>query len=440
MEKTIAAISTPHGTGGISVIRVSGKDALKIGEKIYHGKKSILEAPSHTILYGFSKDGEEIIDQCLFSVMRAPRTFTGEDTVEVSCHGGTVSTNRILEALLRAGATLAEPGEFTKRAFLNGKMDLSQAEAVADVIGAKTDTSLSVAVHQLGGNLSRKINAIREKLILLSADVDATADFPEEDIEEITDGTYFSTLQEIKGELEALNASAHTGRILREGVSCAIVGAPNVGKSSLLNRLVGEARAIVTSVAGTTRDVIEEYVNIGGIPVRLADTAGIRDAEDQVEKIGVEKSREYLEKAHFCLFVTDGEEREEDEEILALLEGKPFIRVYNKCDLSRKEGVLSVSAKTGEGMDELKEAIRALLLKEKPDPGKEMITNMRHREAAIRALEAVEGAISLYESGMEKNLSYIYLEKAISSLGEITGMSVSQEIVNEIFHRFCLGK
>lgn len=442
MEKTIAAIATPHGVGGISIIRVSGKDALPIAQKIYHGKKNIMDAPSHTILYGYAKDGEEIIDQCLFSVMKAPHTFTGEDTVEVNCHGGTVPTNRILEALLKSGASLAEPGEFTKRAFLNGKMDLSQAEAVADIISSKTTSSLSVAVHQLGGNLSKKINEIREKLIYLCAQLDAAADFPEEDIEEISDGEYFRSLQEIETELSDLEKTAHMGKILREGVSCAIVGAPNVGKSSIMNRLLGENRAIVTDIAGTTRDVIEEYVNIGGIPVRLADTAGIRDTEDQIEKIGVEKSRNQLEQADFCLYVIDGSRPETDQpELIALLQEKPYIKVVNKCDLLAEtvDGV-PVSAKTGKGMDDLKEAMRELLVKEAPNPGKEIITNMRHKEACIKALEAVRGAISLYQSGMEKNLSYIYLENAVSSLGEITGMSVSQEIVNQIFHRFCLGK
>ena len=442
MEKTIAAIATPHGVGGISIIRVSGKDALSIAQTIYHGKKSILNAPSHTILYGYAKDGEEIIDQCLFSVMRAPHTFTGEDTVEVNCHGGVVPTDRILEALLKNGASMAEPGEFTKRSFLNGKMDLSQAEAVADIIASKTDRSLSVAVHQLGGNLSKRINEIREKLIFLCAQLDAAADFPEEDIEEISDGAYFSSLQEIEKNLSDLNATAHMGKILREGVSCAIIGAPNVGKSSVMNRLLGENRAIVTEIAGTTRDVIEEYVNIDGIPVRLADTAGIRETEDTIEKIGVEKSRNQLEQADFCLYVVDGSRPETDQpELLALLHGKPYIKVINKCDLADeiKDGV-SVSAKTGEGMESLKTAMRELLIKENPDPGKEIITNMRHKEACIKALEAVRGAISLYESGMEKNLSYIYLENAISALGEITGMSVSQEIVDQIFHRFCLGK
>ena len=443
MEKTIAAIATPHGTGGISVIRVSGKEARKIVQKMYRGKKNIETAPTHTILYGFAADGEEKIDQCLFTVMDAPHTFTGENTVEISCHGGVVSTNRILETVIRCGASLAEPGEFTKRAFLNGKMDLSQAEAVADIISSKTDSSLSVAVHQLRGNLSRKINEIRSSLISLCAHLDAAADFPEEDIEEISDGTYEESLQSILSALKELTASAKTGKILREGVACAILGAPNVGKSSLLNCLLGENRAIVTEVAGTTRDVIEEYVNIGGIPVRLADTAGIRETQDKIEKIGVEKSKTQVEEAAFCLFVVDATRPEtESEELLALVGEKPYIKVINKSDL--KEGSLSggipISAKKGEGIDRLKEEIFHLLVTKAPDPGKEMITNMRHKEAAIRAQENVEKALSLYESGLEKNLSYIYLEGAVSDLGEITGMSVSQEIVDQIFHRFCLGK
>ena len=442
MEKTIAAIATPHGVGGISVIRVSGNEARAIVQKLYRGKKNIKAAPSHTVLYGYAADGEEKIDQCLFTVMDAPHTFTGEETVEVSCHGGVVSTNRILETVLKCGASLAEPGEFTKRAFLNGKIDLSQAEAVADVISSKTDSSLLVAVHQLGGNLSRKINEIREKLIGLCAHLDAQADFPEEDIEEISDGEYERTLKEIDDELKELSASAKTGKILREGVSCAIVGAPNVGKSSLLNGLLGENRAIVTELAGTTRDVIEEYVNIGGIPVKLADTAGIRETEDQIEKIGVERSKTQLEDAAVCLFVVDATRPEtESEEVKALIGEKPYLTVVNKCDLAdpQVDGI-RVSAKTGEGFDRLKEAIFHLLVAEAPDPGKEMITNMRHKEAAIRAEEAVEKAIELHDSGMEKNLSYIYLETAVSALGEITGMSVSQEIVDQIFHRFCLGK
>ena len=441
-KTTIAAISTPRGTGGISVIRVSGKDARKIVQKLYRGKKNIETAATHTVIYGFAADGEEKIDQCLFTVMDAPHTFTGENTVEISCHGGVLSANRILETVIKCGASLAEPGEFTKRSFLNGKMDLSQAEAVADIISSKTDSSFQVAVNQLRGNLSRKINEIRAALIGLCAHLDAAADFPEEDLEEISGGEYEKTLRELHRELEQLNASAKTGKILREGVSCAIVGAPNVGKSSLLNCLLGERRAIVTEVAGTTRDVIEEYVNIGGIPVKLADTAGIRETRDEIERIGVERSKEQLTDAALCLFVVDAVRPEtESEELRALIGEKPYLKVVNKCDLvSDISSGIPVSAKSGAGIEKLKEEIFHLLVKEAPDPGKEMITNLRQQEAVIRAREAVGQAISLYEAGMEPTLSYIYLEQAISALGEITGMSVSQEIVDQIFHRFCLGK
>ncbi len=443
MDRTIAAISTPAGTGGISIVRVSGEKAREIAQKIYHGKENLTQVASHTISYGYAEDKEGMIDQCLFSVMLAPRTFTGEDTVEVNCHGGILSAHRILDALLCAGASLAEPGEFTKRAFLNGKMDLSQAEAVADIISAKTDTSLEVAVNQLGGNISRKMNELREKLLLLCANLDAAADFPEEDIEELSDGEYIKTLQYIEAELLRLLESARTGKILRAGARCVIVGAPNVGKSSLLNRLLGENRAIVTEIAGTTRDVIEEYVNIGGIPVRLFDTAGIRETEDEVEKIGVEKSGESIKNADLCLFVTDlsPEAEEEEARIRALCEGIPCIRVVNKCDLGRSSADgISVSAKEGTGIEELKSAIYERLPVDDIRGDKEIITNMRHREAIEKARQAVNGAISLYQSGTEKNLSYIYLENAVRALGEITGMSVSEEIVNEIFHRFCLGK
>lgn len=449
-SRTIAAVSTPIGTGGISVIRISGNDAVEIADRVFQGA-DLSAVPTHTVHYGYivNSSGEKI-DEVLVTVMRAPRTFTREDVVEIGAHGGSVSTRAVLSTVIEAGAYPAEPGEFTKRAFMNGRIDLAQAEAVIDVINSKNELSRRNAVAQLGGRLSQEIKDIRTELVHLSAQMQVIIDYPDEELEDVTVDDIIDVCSRCAERVRRLISTSDSGRIISEGIRTAIVGKPNVGKSSVLNFLAREERAIVTDIAGTTRDVIEESVSINGIPLILSDTAGIHDTDDTVEKIGVEKSRRYLEAADLVLVVLDAANGldEEDIEVLSASEGKNRIVLLNKTDISSNItaedvgcDVIEVSAKTGEGMDELTSAIERLCrLDEIKAENGAVITNMRHKAALIGARSALENAVEALENGMPSDIASIDISAAMDSLGEITGETVSESVVDDIFHSFCVGK
>lgn len=442
-ERTIAAVSTPQGTGGISVIRISGKNAVNIADKIFSG--SLKAAKTHTVHYGYIQDKNgEVIDEVLVTVMLAPRTFTREDTVEISCHGGGVVTRAVLNAVIYAGAYHAEPGEFTKRAFLNGRIDLSQAEAVIDIINAKNELSRRNAVMQLGGVLSDEIKQVRNALVHLSAQMQVIIDYPDEDLEDITVEDIAQTCSECAARVDHLIKTADDGRIIKDGIKCAIVGKPNVGKSSILNYLARAERAIVTDVAGTTRDVIEESITVGGIPVIISDTAGIHETEDAVEKIGVSRSMQYIEGADLVIVVTDAVSGIDDEDraVLAATSEKNRIVLVNKTDAAAGNGMgISVSARTGAGMDKLADEITRLCCLDRiSSENGALITNMRHKSALSDARDALSNAQSAIHAGMPSDIVSIDIAAAIDALGEITGETVSDSIIEEIFHNFCVGK
>ena len=452
-NRTIAAISTPQGTGGISVIRISGADAVSIASAVFTGR-DLRKVQSHTIHYGFIKNSKgEKVDEVLVSVMLAPKTFTREDTVEISCHGGSISTQAVLGSIIEAGAYMAEPGEFTKRAFLNGRIDLSQAEAVIDVINAKNELSRRNAVAQLGGTLSDKIKDVRQRLVQLSAQMQVIIDYPDEDLEDVTVTDIENICRQCSDELTKLIDTSENGRIIRDGIKTAIVGKPNVGKSSILNYLIGDERAIVTDIAGTTRDVIEETVNLKGIPLVLSDTAGIHHTEDTVEKIGVEKSRRYIDSADLVIVVIDSTNNldDDDKEILSATDGKTRIILLNKTDIDlgqaitpeiiSNDTVIEVSAKTGVGMDKLSdEIVRLCGLDKISSENGAIITNMRHKTALINAKNSLFAAAEALTNGMPTDIVSIDIAAAMDSLGEITGETVSESVVDNIFHNFCVGK
>lgn len=456
MERTIAAISTPLGMGGIAVIRVSGDDAVKIADKVFYGKEKLSDCATHTVHYGFIKnDRGEKVDEVLATVMRAPKTFTREDVVEISTHGGMTASREVLDTLIRAGAYAAEAGEFTKRAFLNGRIDLSQAEAVIDIINSTNEFAQKNALSQLEGSLSKEIQNVRSSLVHLAAQMQVTIDYPDEDLEDITVSDIRNVAQECRERVDKLLSTADSGKILRDGIKTAIVGKPNVGKSSLLNSLAREERAIVTDIAGTTRDVIEEYINLGGLPIILIDTAGIRRTDDTVEKIGVEKSRKSIEEADLVIVMIDGSSffDDEDVEVLRATKNKKRIVLINKTDLGQSKYVeavrnkaagslvLEVSAKTGMGLDSLAEEIRkAYNLGEISGQGSAVITNMRHKTALVKAGEALGRVVEAIDMNMPSDIASIDINIAIDALGEITGETVSDDIVTAIFHEFCVGK
>jgi tRNA modification GTPase len=454
---TIAAIATNLGESGISIIRVSGDKALKIVSSIFKGKndKKLDDIKTYTMRYGFiiDKDTGETLDEVIVSYMKGPRSFTAEDTVEINCHGGVVVTKRILEEVIKAGARIAEPGEFTKRAFLNGRIDLSQAEAVIDIITAKTELSAKSALEQSGGKISREINELRHGLLEIIAAIEATVDYPEDDLEEVTSEKAKAQVEDILKSVETLLSSADEGKILREGLNTVIVGKPNVGKSSLLNALLMESRAIVTEVPGTTRDIIEEYISIDGIPIKIVDTAGIRETEDVVEKIGVEKSREKIESADLVVLVLDASRKidEEDREVIEFIKDKKYVVLLNKTDLRpqidkdkikdlNSDYIIEISAKTGEGLDKFKQVIKELFFKGEVTAKEVMITNARHKEALIRARESLIAAIGALENTFAIDLASIDLRNAWKILGEINGDTVEEDIIDTIFSKFCLGK
>lgn len=448
MERTIAAIATALGKGGISIIRISGESAIQIADSVF--SKDIMKAQSHTIHYGFVCDGEEQIDQVLVSVMRAPKTYTGEDVVEINCHGGIAVTNRVLNTVLAAGADMAEAGEFTKRAFLNGKIDLSQAEAVIDIINAENEMAQGNAFGQLKGKLSEEITAIREQIIKLSARMQVAIDYPDEDLEDITPHEIAKTLEQCQITTTNLLKNADNGKIITDGIFAAIVGKPNVGKSSLLNCLSKSSRAIVTDIAGTTRDTIEEKINLDGIPLVLVDTAGIRDTEDVVERIGVERSKQSINAADVIFVMIDANTgiTDEDKEILEQTKDKKRIIIVNKTDVSDfdiscfvGEKVVLMSAKTSSGTFELSEIIKDMYnIGELSKSKMPVITNARQKRALKLADEALSRAISVIKTGQPQDLAALDIYEAADRLGEITGQTVSDDIVSSIFHDFCVGK
>lgn len=456
MKKTIAAISTPPGTGGIAVIRISGDQALEIGDRIFRGRGKLSDAASHTIHYGFIvNEQNEKIDEVLVSVMRAPKTFTTEDTIEINTHGGTMTVQNVLTTVIKAGAVMAEPGEFTKRAFLNGRIDLSQAEAVIDIINSKNELSRKNALSQLEGTLSKEIRAIRQELVHLAARMQVLIDYPDEELEDVTEQEIEQIVSQCAERAGKLLDTADNGKIIKDGIRTAIAGKPNVGKSSLLNSLARADRAIVTDIAGTTRDVIEESVNLNGVPILLTDTAGIRDTDDAVEKIGVERSKKSIQEADLVLVMLDGSEllTDEDRSVLRATHDKKRIIIINKTDLGRPkyteavrakangDPVLEISALTGSGLEELAAEIRRIYnFHAMSGNSGAVITNMRHKQALLAAREALYCAADAIQSGMPADIASIDMNEAISALGEITGETVSDDIVNEIFHHFCVGK
>ena len=456
---TIAAISTPPGEGGIGIVRLSGDEALEIAEKVYKlGDKKLSDQPSHTIHYGniYHPKTKEKIDEVMVTVMKEPKTYTREDIVEINTHGGVLVTNKVLQIVLGAGARLAEPGEFTKRAFLNGRIDLSQAEAVMDVIRAKTDSAMHNAISQLDGNLSELIREIRQDILNTLAQVEVNIDYPEYDeVEEMTSTLLKEKAVDVKDQVERILDTAQQGKILRDGLATAIIGRPNVGKSSLLNAFARQDKAIVTNVAGTTRDVIEEFVNVKGVPLRLIDTAGIRETEDEVERIGVTRSKKEIEGAELVLLVFDQSQKltDEDFEMLRLTENKERLIILNKMDLEQKldvdcllekvdpNSVISVSVTKNTGINEVENAIMDLFFEGKTgEKDATYISNIRHISLLEQAIEALNEVINGIDLGMPVDLVQIDLTRAWDALGEVTGDSVQDELITQLFSQFCLGK
>ncbi|RKQ33055.1 tRNA uridine-5-carboxymethylaminomethyl(34) synthesis GTPase MnmE [Oceanobacillus halophilus] len=454
---TITAISTPIGEGAIAIVRLSGTKAIQLTSEVFKGK-NLQEVDSHTINYGkiIDPQTQEIADEVMVSVMRAPKTFTREDVVEINCHGGMVAVNRVLEILLTKGARLAEPGEFTKRAFLNGRIDLSQAEAVMDLIRAKTDKAMNVALKQMDGRLSGLIQRLRQDLLETVAHVEVNIDYPEyDDVEEMSHEVMRTKTREVHGEIEQLLQVAKQGKILREGIGTAIIGRPNVGKSSLMNTLVQENKAIVTEIPGTTRDIIEEYVNVRGVPLRLVDTAGIRETEDIVEKIGVERSRQVLKESDLILFVLNynDELNKEDVKLFEAVKGLEYIVIVNKTDLEQKldldrvnelaedRPIITTSLLQEEGVDELEKAIANTFFSGDIDSGDlTYVSNVRHIQLLNQAKQALEDAMEGIELGMPMDIVQIDVTRTWEFLGEIIGDTASDSLIDQLFSQFCLGK
>ena len=454
-RKTIAAISTGMTNAGIGIVRISGDRAFSAADRIFRGKEKITECKSHTIHYGYIVDGDVTVDQVLVMVMKGPRTFTGEDTVEINCHGGTYVVTRVLEAVLKQGVAPAQPGEFTKRAFLNGKMDLSQAEAVGDLISSENEYAMKSSVSQLKGNIKNKIHDIRNKIIYHTAYIESALDDPEHYNFEGYDAKITETVNWIINELDTLINSYRNGKIFKEGIQTTIVGKPNAGKSSLLNVLAGHERAIVTDIEGTTRDVIEEQINVDGITLNVVDTAGIRDTEDKVEKIGVDRAVDYVKNSDLVIYVIDSSRKldENDEKIFDMIYDKRKIILLNKSDLeavvsrdmiTEKAGdapVIEISAAEETGINELSKTIKDMFIKGDISFNEEIyITSARQKNALRTALESMKKVKESIVSGMPEDFYSIDLMDAYEALGSITGEAVGEDLVNEIFSRFCMGK
>ena len=455
-KDTIAAISTAMTNSGIGIVRISGDESLEIIQKIYKGKKEkdFEKINTHTIHYGYIVDNEETIDEVLVMILKGPHSFTGEDTVEINCHGGVYVVKRILETVIKYGARPAEPGEFTKRAFLNGKLDLSQAEAVIDVINSKNEYALKSSVSQLKGNVQKKIKEIREEIIYHTAFIETALDDPEHISVDGYGEKLHVVVDNLLEELDKLVKSSDNGRIIKEGIKTVIVGKPNAGKSSLLNVLVGEDRAIVTDIAGTTRDVLEESIQLQGISLNIMDTAGIRDTEDIVEKIGVDKAKAHANEADLIIYVVDASREldENDYDIIDMIRDKKSVILLNKSDLATvitedmikshiDKPILSISAKKERGIDKLEETLKEMFFQGEISFNDEVyITNIRHKTALQDAYGSLQKVIISIENDMPEDFYSIDLLDAYESLGSITGETIGEDLVNEIFSKFCMGK
>lgn len=457
MEKTIVAISTASGNGGIGIIRLSGRQTFDIIDKIFIPKNKSKDIKGYTMKYGniVNPKNNEIIDEVLVAYFVAPKSYTTENMCEINSHGGTVVEKRILELCLENGAELAEPGEFTKRAFLNGRIDLSQAEGIIDLINSKTEMEAKESINQLEGNLSKKIKKIEQKMLDIMVNIEVTIDYPEYDVEEVTNSEALKKLNEIHNLLNELENSFNKGKIIKDGIKTVIIGKPNAGKSSLLNSLLKEDRAIVSDIAGTTRDTIEEYLNIDGIPLKLIDTAGIRDTENTIEKIGVEKSKKLVNDADLIIAIFDisGSLDEDDRKIIELIRDKKAIILLNKVDVLKNNNkmeeeikklnkpVIKISAKEEMGLENLYDEIKKMFeLNEISSNNEILITNERHKNQIIKAKQNILDAIKTVRNNTPVDIISIYINQAMEDLGEITGVNVSENIINEIFAKFCLGK
>ncbi|OUP81993.1 tRNA uridine-5-carboxymethylaminomethyl(34) synthesis GTPase MnmE [Lachnoclostridium sp. An169] len=466
-RETIAAISTGMTNSGIGIVRISGEEAFPAADRIFRGREKVSDVKSHTIHYGHIYDGEEEIDQVLVMAMRAPHTYTGEDTIEINCHGGTFVVRRVLETVLKNGVRPAEPGEFTKRAFLNGKMDLSQAEAVSDLITSRNEYARKSSISQLKGSVKNRINDIRNEIIYHTAFIESALDDPEHISVDGYGDTLKTAAEKIVSELDRLILSSDDGRIMREGIQTVILGKPNAGKSSLLNVLMGYDRAIVTEIAGTTRDALEEQIHLKGLSLNIIDTAGIRQTEDIVEKMGVDKAKDYARNADLVIYVVDASEEldEDDDKILDLIRDKKVIILLNKSDLKTvvdvdkmrerirtvwindknadlsEIPVIEISAKEEQGISELEKTVEKMFLKGSISFNDEVyITNARQKSALTDARESMKKVIGSIENGMPEDFYSIDLMDAYEALGRITGDSVGEDLINEIFSKFCMGK
>ena len=457
MEKTIVAISTASGNGGIGIIRLSGRQSFDIIDKIFIPKNKSKEIKGYTIKYGniINPDNNEIIDEVLVSYFVAPKSYTTENMCEINSHGGAVVEKRILELCLQNGAELAEPGEFTKRAFLNGRIDLSQAEGIIDLINSKTEMEAKESINQLEGNLSKKIKEIEKRMLDITVNIEVTIDYPEYDVEEVTNNEALESLKDIHILLRDLENSFNKGKIIKDGIKTVIIGKPNAGKSSLLNTMLKEDRAIVSDIAGTTRDTIEEYLNIDGIPLKLIDTAGIRDTDNTIEKIGVEKSKKLVNDADLVIAIFDISTNfdDDDRKIMNLIKDKKSIILLNKVDILKEnksneeeikelnKPIIKISAKEEIGLDLLYNEIKKMFeLNEISSNNEILITNERHKNQIIKADKHILEGIETIEKHLPVDIISIYINQAMEDLGEITGENVSENIINEIFAKFCLGK
>lgn len=458
-DNTIAAISTPVGAGGIAIVRMSGKDSISILEKVFKpfGGKKVADLKSHTVTYGHIVDDEKIIDEVLVIFMKGPKSYTREDVVEINCHGGIKVVKSVLNTLIKYGADMAMPGEFTKRAFLNGRIDLSQAEAVIDLINAKTELSERASINRLEGRLSQRVKDIREEILTVTAHIEANIDYPEHEDETMTYKMVTEKTGEAIKKVSHLIDTANIGKIIKEGIKTVIIGKPNVGKSSLMNCLIDEDRAIVTDIPGTTRDILEEHINIKGVPLNIIDTAGIRDTDDVIEKIGVEKSLEYAKIADFIFLVLDGSKEltDEDTEIFEFIKenSKKAVVLINKSDLEQnidknrifeyidKEYVLTVSVKNNYGIDELFEKIKDLFFNGEIDVDDEaIVSNERNKASLIKAKKSLENVLDTIDNKMPEDFLSMDLMQAYAYLGEIIGETVDEDVIDKIFSEFCLGK
>lgn len=451
---TIAAISTPKGEGGIAIIRISGDKSFEILDKIFVKKNPNADLGFYKLNYGFIKDGEKTVDEVMAVRLKAPKSYTCEDIVEINCHGGTLVSEKVLELVLRNGARHAESGEFTKRAFMNGRIDLSQAEAVMDIIQGKTEKSVSLSLDQLRGDLRDKVNQFKKALLDITAHVNVVLDYPEEGIDDPLPAELRNNLEKVYEEANRLIDSYDTGKKIKEGIKTVIVGKPNVGKSTLLNVLLHEERAIVTHVAGTTRDIIEEIINIKGVPLVLVDTAGIRKTDDIVENIGVEKSKQFIGKADLVLLVLDASKELENEDIEVINQikenKKKVIVLLNKIDLNKKinleghnlENIVEISAKDNIGIEDMQEKIYSYIVEEDVENSSEklIITNIRHKTALEKTKDAIKNIFETIDMGLPMDLISVDLKEALDSLSEITGEISSEDILDHVFGNFCVGK